>query len=107
MSFSLIFIRPPALVPRGTTRQTSDFSQRPTVKRQRSPSYLALRRTPTGKRAFAALRRARGADSPAVPDETVREVDPLFLRHELHEIALDLLRRLLSRQLQPVRKAVD
>src|SRR3954471_11324383 len=41
--------------------------------------------------ALAALRRARDADVAAVQDQPVMRVLPEFLRHELQQLALDLV----------------
>jgi ferredoxin len=40
-----------------------------------------------------AVRTARGATFPSVPDQQVREINPIFARHDPHESALNLLGR--------------
>src|SRR5581483_6411207 len=52
--------------------------------------------------AFLALRLARVADAPAVPDQQVREARPVLTRDEPHEIALDLHGVLLPREREPL-----
>src|SRR3954468_4068080 len=50
---------------------------------------LSCRRTLGGDRALPTLRPSCHADTTAVPDHPMREVDPLLARQELHQVLLD------------------
>src|SRR5437879_10453641 len=47
------------------------------------------------------------AHAPPVPDQLVRELNPLFPRDNLHQILLHLFRILIARQIQPLRESQD
>src|SRR5271168_2445442 len=63
---------------------------------------FVLRVTNAFQIAFHALRLARRAYPPPMPDQLMRELDPLFLRQNGHQVLLNFFRILLARQIQPV-----
>ena len=57
--------------------------------------------------AFQALRLARLANPPPVPNDLVRKEDPFVLGNHLHQVLFDLLRILVSRQVQALGDSLD
>ena len=70
----------------------------------RPGSAQPARRAQILDHAHLAARLAGVAHAPAVPDQEMREAVPVGLRHDLHEVALDLDRILLARQREPLRE---
>src|ERR1022692_2079445 len=72
-----------------------------------SISHLSRRWTKFCDFTGTAIRPARVAAPPSVPDEPVAEQRPLIARHELHQLLLDFFRLRFFRQTETVREARD
>ena len=70
-------------------------------------AFAARRRAERGQRALGAVRLAREADPPPVPDELVPHPDPALVRQHLHQVLLDPLRVGGARQAEAHRQPLD
>src|SRR2546425_8870021 len=59
------------------------------------------------ERTIYTLRRSRKTQSAPVPDDLMREENPLLSRNDLHQVLLDLLWIVVLRQFQSSRDAMD
>src|SRR5215471_9563904 len=67
---------------------------------------FVLRMTEGFEVALHALRLSRLANAAAVPNELVREEDPLFSRNRLHQVLFDLLRVVVAGEVKALRETL-